>query len=170
MPAGTEVTLASSLFPIGGMAVWAEPGAVTDLNGAFVEGSVTIVHRREVIQADGSTAEQQVQLGSLEFRLQGQADGTARFTLSINGQLVLDNVLADVPVGPLAGLAGGQIFIPALPIPYQYAAIVGDANTDPASVAEIGRSVGATAIAIRNFDTEAVGVGVAWAREVASLL
>ena len=44
------------------------------------------------------------------------------------------------------------------------------ADADPASVARIGRSIGATTIAIRNFDTETIGTGVAWAREVASQL
>ena len=43
-------------------------------------------------------------------------------------------------------------------------------DADPAAVAEIGRSIGATTIAIRNFDTDAVEVGVAWARDVAALL
>jgi hypothetical protein len=43
-------------------------------------------------------------------------------------------------------------------------------DPDPATVAEIGRSVGATAIAIRDFETAAVGVGVEWARDVASRL
>ena len=43
-------------------------------------------------------------------------------------------------------------------------------DPDPASVAEIGRTIGATTIAIRNFDTDTVGAGVTWAREVATLL
>ena len=39
-------------------------------------------------------------------------------------------------------------------------------DPDPAAVAEVGRSIGATAIAIHNFDTATIPVGVAWAREV----
>jgi 5,10-methylenetetrahydromethanopterin reductase len=44
------------------------------------------------------------------------------------------------------------------------------ADADPSSVAEIGRSIGATTIAIRNFETETIGAGVEWAREVAAQL
>ena len=43
-------------------------------------------------------------------------------------------------------------------------------DPDPASVAKIGRSIGATTIAIRNFDTACVGAGVEWARTVTSQL
>ena len=43
-------------------------------------------------------------------------------------------------------------------------------DPDPAAVAKVGRQIGATAIAIRNFDTATVPVGVAWAKEVAALL
>lgn len=43
-------------------------------------------------------------------------------------------------------------------------------DADPASVAEIARSVGATSIAVRNFDTAALDEGVKWARDVAAMI
>jgi 5,10-methylenetetrahydromethanopterin reductase len=67
-------------------------------------------------------------------------------------------------------VSSGGIAAAADMVPDVVAADIILPDADPASVAKIGRSVGATAIAIRNFDTEAVGVGVGWAREVASLL
>lgn len=44
------------------------------------------------------------------------------------------------------------------------------ADADPAAVAEIGRSIGASSIAIRNFVIDAVPAGIEWAREVAARL
>lgn len=55
-------------------------------------------------------------------------------------------------------------------VPDEVAADIILADPDPAAVAQIGRSVGATAIAIRDFDTDAVAVGIEWARDVASRL
>lgn len=67
--------------------------------------------------------------------------------------------------------AGGTIAATGL-VPDEVASdiILPDPDPDPATVAEIGRSVGATTIAIRDFDTGAVAVGIEWARDVASRL
>ena len=43
-------------------------------------------------------------------------------------------------------------------------------DSDPEAVAAIARGVGATSIAIRNFDTEVLADGVSWARDVADRL
>ena len=67
-------------------------------------------------------------------------------------------------------VSSGGIVAAADIVPDAVAADIILPDADPASVAEIGRSIEATAIAIRDFDTDAIDVGVAWAREVASLL
>jgi 5,10-methylenetetrahydromethanopterin reductase len=43
-------------------------------------------------------------------------------------------------------------------------------DADPASVAEMAKAVGATAIAVRNFETDALQEGVNWARDVTAML
>lgn len=69
-----------------------------------------------------------------------------------------------------SAVSAGGVAAAADMVPDVVAADIILPDADPAVVAEIGRSIGATTIAIRNFDTDAVEVGVAWAREVAALL
>ncbi len=81
-----------------------------------------------------------------------------------------DGLDADIRRRIRSVVSAGGVAAAADMVPDVVAADIILPDADPAAVAEIGRSIGATTIAIRNFDTDAVEVGVAWARQVAALL